>query len=236
VPLILHIAHEDAWQAAQSAGVYRLESLDTEGFIHCSTLAQAVDTASRYYRGVSGLVLLCIDERRLTAECRYEGATERFPHIYGPLNLDAVVRVVPFPCAADGSFFLPAAARYARAQVHMRVAVEVLGVHPVADSREPCHLIEVAIAGEPMAEVIETIAQEAPGRPEEHGQAPYDEHYLSADGLRAAEPAACEGRVVFFLHDVALDRPLRVAGGSVPLPAPTPRPTRLDFMEYETPC
>ena len=116
--IILHITTRAAWDAARAAGSYRAPSLDAEGFIHCSTPAQTVATANRYFRGRGDLVLLCIDESRL-ADVRYEPpaviggapdprAGELFPHAYGPLALDAVVRVVPFPCNPDGSFALPA--------------------------------------------------------------------------------------------------------------------------------
>jgi uncharacterized protein (DUF952 family) len=106
---ILHICTEAAWQSAQEAGSYRAASLDTEGFIHCSTPAQVVGSANRYYAGQSDVVLLSIDAHNLTSELKYERANngDTFPHIYGPLNTDAVTQVVPFPCNADGTFTLP---------------------------------------------------------------------------------------------------------------------------------
>jgi uncharacterized protein (DUF952 family) len=65
------------------------------------------------------LVVLCIDESRLKASLKYEPPAPApnenqnpdglFPHLYGPLNLDAVVRVIDFPCSADGTFALPSA-------------------------------------------------------------------------------------------------------------------------------
>jgi len=90
-----------------------------EGFVHCSTLAQVIATANRFYRGQSGLVVLCIEEERLRVELKYEasartrgeGKSEMFPHLYGELNVDAVVRVVELPCEVDGSFRLPEALR-----------------------------------------------------------------------------------------------------------------------------
>ncbi|HYA34512.1 MAG TPA: DUF952 domain-containing protein [Candidatus Binataceae bacterium] len=113
---IFHITTRDDWEAAQRGGVYVAPSLDAEGFIHCSTIDQVVDTANSFYRGRRDLVLLCIDESRLKAPLRYESpanphdsrADQRFPHLYGPLNLDAVTGVVDFPCESDGSFVLPA--------------------------------------------------------------------------------------------------------------------------------
>ena len=66
--------------------------------------------ANALFHGQSDLMLLVIEPSRLAAELIYEdshGNGERFPHIYGPLNLDAVVRVVPFPPNGDGHFSLP---------------------------------------------------------------------------------------------------------------------------------
>lgn len=109
--MIVHITPRADWQQAQRAGVYRAESLEREGFIHCSTPAQVLATAERYYRGVAGLALLVIDPARLAARLVYEdsyGAGQVYPHLYGPLNLDAVVRVHDFPPGPDGRFALPA--------------------------------------------------------------------------------------------------------------------------------
>ena len=116
---IYHITEREAWAAAQTAGEYRADSLAAQGFIHASTAAEVIETADLFYRGQDGLVLLCIDATRVTAPIKHEAATSGqhrpdaglFPHIYGPLNLDAVVKVVDFPCRVDGTFELPAALR-----------------------------------------------------------------------------------------------------------------------------
>jgi uncharacterized protein (DUF952 family) len=96
--IIYHITSKQAWQGAQAAGEYRADSLEKEGFIHASRFAQVRATANRYYRGLTDLILLEVDEAKVKPEVRYEVAAngEDFPHIYGPLNLDAVVRVLPF--------------------------------------------------------------------------------------------------------------------------------------------
>lgn len=106
---IFHITTAATWEAAQAAGDYRADSLTSEGFIHCSTRAQLLRTAERYYRGQAGLVLLAVDVARLAAELRYEEGEpgELFPHLYGPLNLDAVRGAYSFPPQPDGSFRLP---------------------------------------------------------------------------------------------------------------------------------
>ena len=113
--MIVHIVKRIEWMHAVGRGTYAADSLRSEGFIHCSTLTQVIDTANRFYRGQRDLVVLCIEESRLTAELKYEApamprdeaAGELFPHLYGELNLGAVVRVVELPCEADGSFRLP---------------------------------------------------------------------------------------------------------------------------------
>ncbi|HEC22802.1 MAG TPA: DUF952 domain-containing protein [Chloroflexi bacterium] len=111
---ILHITTREQWESARKAGLYRPASLDTEGFIHCSTPQQVIRVANAFYRGQEGLVLLCIEPEKVKAPIRYEapveedaGGEERFPHIYGPLNADAVVRVMDFPPGEDGTFTLP---------------------------------------------------------------------------------------------------------------------------------
>jgi uncharacterized protein (DUF952 family) len=70
--MIYHITPRAAWEPARTRGEYRSDTLDTQGFIHCSTSRQVVAVANSYYPGQQGLVLLCIDENRLRSELRYE--------------------------------------------------------------------------------------------------------------------------------------------------------------------
>src|SRR5678815_3482269 len=108
--LLLHIVDREVWERAKAAGGYAPESLQKEGFIHCSTRSNYIATAHRYYKGQRNLLLLCIDPGRAPKEIKYEKAPhseERFPHIYGPLNLDAVIDVIEFPCDKDGYFSEP---------------------------------------------------------------------------------------------------------------------------------
>jgi uncharacterized protein (DUF952 family)/RimJ/RimL family protein N-acetyltransferase len=108
---IFHITTRTQWEGARIAGIYRGDTLETEGFIHCSTASQVVSVANAIFRGRRDLVLLQIDSVRVHAPIRYEppDASEpnRFPHIYGPLNTDAVRDALPFPPEPDGSFQLP---------------------------------------------------------------------------------------------------------------------------------
>jgi len=109
--LIYHISNQTEWDAAQQAGVYQADSLASEGFIHCSTREQILPVALRFYKGRTDLLLLAIETERLSAPVKFEnleGGEILFPHIYGPLNLDAVAARAPFPPQPDGSFQFPA--------------------------------------------------------------------------------------------------------------------------------
>jgi uncharacterized protein (DUF952 family) len=104
---ILHVTTGIGWAQAIRAGIYAADSLATEGFIHCSEPQQATWVANDRFRGRQDLVLLQIAVEKLSAPVQYEnlqGGTELFPHIYGPLDLDAVSRATPFAPRADGSF------------------------------------------------------------------------------------------------------------------------------------
>jgi uncharacterized protein (DUF952 family) len=124
ITLILHITSRVEWQAAQARGDYRAPSLETEGFIHMSTSKQVLHVANAFYRGQNGLVLLVVDETRISlsgvegrSQVKWEAPAgppapgisqdDKFPHVYGPLNLDAVVDVLDFNPDANGNFQLP---------------------------------------------------------------------------------------------------------------------------------
>jgi uncharacterized protein (DUF952 family) len=116
--MIYHIASRQAFEEAELRGEYRVESLESEGFIHCSTETQILPVAEKYYKGQSGLLLFKIDPARLSPELRWEPPSgdspppgvpegELFPHIYGPMNLDAIVGVYDLDTNPDGSYQLP---------------------------------------------------------------------------------------------------------------------------------
>jgi uncharacterized protein (DUF952 family) len=107
---ILHITKRSQWEDAQKAGRYEADSLPSQGFIHCSKPDQVVAVANFLFRGQTDLVLLCIDPDKAVPQIRYEnleGGEKLFPHIYGPLNLDAVAAVCRFEPGPDGTFALP---------------------------------------------------------------------------------------------------------------------------------
>jgi uncharacterized protein (DUF952 family) len=107
--VIFHITTRAAWETALAEGSYRADTLASEGFIHASTREQVLGVADARFRGVASLVLLVIDPALVGPEIRWEESEPSlppFPHVYGPLNVDAVVNVVSVPEGADG-FALP---------------------------------------------------------------------------------------------------------------------------------
>jgi uncharacterized protein (DUF952 family) len=109
---ILHITTRAAWTDAQRGGEVRTStrdrSLDEEGFIHCSDDDQVLGVANAFYADVDEpLVVLRIAVERLSAPVRWEsldGGGESFPHVYGPMPVDAVVSVSPLRRGNDGAF------------------------------------------------------------------------------------------------------------------------------------
>ena len=94
--LIYHVTAKEEWNAAKEKGYYTAPSLETEGFIHCREEHQVKGVLKRYYQGKNDLLKLVIDPQKLNSKLKYELApsvNEKFPHVYGPLNLDAVVEV-----------------------------------------------------------------------------------------------------------------------------------------------
>jgi uncharacterized protein (DUF952 family) len=94
--LIYHVTTIKEWEEAQKQGSYSAVSLATEGFIHCSQEHQVHGVIERYFKGKHDLVKLVIDTDQLKPELKYELApsvNEEFPHVFGRINLDAVVKV-----------------------------------------------------------------------------------------------------------------------------------------------
>jgi uncharacterized protein (DUF952 family) len=99
MPIIYHVTTRDEWEAAEKKGVYTTPSLQEEGFIHCSASAEQVEgVLQRYFSGKTGLVKLVIDTDKLESRFIYDWSPsthDTFPHIYGPLNLQAVTALEP---------------------------------------------------------------------------------------------------------------------------------------------
>lgn len=95
-PWLVHLCTRAAWEAAQAAGEYRAPSLEEQGFIHCSRPDQIPGVLERFFPGSKDVLLLWIEPQRLQAPLFWEaGDNDLFPHLYGPLNLEAVRRVEP---------------------------------------------------------------------------------------------------------------------------------------------
>ena len=103
---IFHITAPGEWRAAQQNGRYTVSTrdvpLEEEGYIHCSEEGQVDGVVQRSYSDVADIVVLEIDTDLLTSPWRLEqlvGVGEPYPHIYGPLNLNAVLQMRPWPRA-----------------------------------------------------------------------------------------------------------------------------------------
>ncbi|MFE5891581.1 DUF952 domain-containing protein [Streptomyces sp. NPDC002285] len=103
---ILHITERSLWDEARARGAYEMSTrgrtLQDEGFIHCSTRAQLPAVAAFLYGSYDGpgeLVVLVVDPARLDVPLKYEAPEpggEEFPHVYGPIPVNAVVDVEPW--------------------------------------------------------------------------------------------------------------------------------------------
>jgi uncharacterized protein (DUF952 family) len=108
--ILYHISDKRSWSRAINTGSYLPDAYPVDGFIHCSTSSQLLAVAKRFYASRDDLVLLTIDGESVASPIileNLEGGSEQFPHIYGPLNLEAVVKVTAFFQDAAGDFHLP---------------------------------------------------------------------------------------------------------------------------------
>lgn len=97
---IYHIANFSDWEEQKKSQEYKSESLDSEGFIHCSRVCQLEGTVNRFFPGREDIILLKIDTRLLSAPLIYEAADDGsglFPHAFGAINKNAIVEVNEFP-------------------------------------------------------------------------------------------------------------------------------------------
>jgi uncharacterized protein (DUF952 family) len=107
---IYKICRASEWHEAEHAGAYRGSAADREdGFIHFSTADQAPETASKWFAGPRDLVLVAVDSDALGARLKWEPSRggALFPHLYGDLELSAVLRVDPLPLDAQGRHVFP---------------------------------------------------------------------------------------------------------------------------------
>ncbi len=94
---IYHVTTKLEWNVALQKGFYEAPSLKIEGFIHCSKANQVQGVLERYFKGKTNLVKLVIDTNKLTNKLQFDfspSVNEEFPHIYGVINLDAVIEII----------------------------------------------------------------------------------------------------------------------------------------------
>ena len=97
MPTIFHVTTAADWNAAKQKNYYEAPSLKEEGFIHCSQEHQVAGVLERYFAGQDGLVKLVIDTDKLSSRFVFDwspSTQDTFPHVYGPINADAVVDVI----------------------------------------------------------------------------------------------------------------------------------------------
>jgi len=108
--VIYHMCRADEWALALTTGSYPGSSQDqADGFIHFSTRDQVWTSAAKHRRGQNGIVLLSVDAAKLGPDLKWEPSRggDLFPHLYAPLNIDAVLETIPLPLAEDGIHVFP---------------------------------------------------------------------------------------------------------------------------------
>ena len=93
--LVIYTATNEEWKGIKKQTDFASSSLKKEGFIHCSFAEQTIWVANKHYLGEKEIMLLCIDSELLKSELRIEnlkGPGELFPHVYGRINTDSIVK------------------------------------------------------------------------------------------------------------------------------------------------
>jgi uncharacterized protein (DUF952 family) len=110
VQKIYKICPASAWREAERQGVYRGSADDLrDGFIHFSTATQVAETARKHFFGEKALFLVEVDADALGNALRWERSRndELFPHLYGELDLGAVIGVHDIHTRSDGYHDIP---------------------------------------------------------------------------------------------------------------------------------
>jgi uncharacterized protein (DUF952 family) len=116
--MICHITTRTAWEAASDSGQFLSPEFALDGFIHSSTPEQILLVAKAFFAGRRGLVMLVVDAARLRSSIQWEAPDSDvrlpnfmrdavFPHVYGPINTDSVVRMVDLVPNETGNFLFP---------------------------------------------------------------------------------------------------------------------------------
>lgn len=107
--IILHCLKKSEWEQSKSLPFYGDEYIDADGFIHCSDIHTFKNVAPNFKNSADELLLLCIDTDKINAHVKWEDGDNcgtEYPHIYGLLNTDAVIKALPFLTDMHGDFVL----------------------------------------------------------------------------------------------------------------------------------
>lgn len=110
--LIYKICPSALWREAERSGTFHGSPVDQrDGFIHFSTAEQVAETAAKHFAGAQGLVLLTVQSTKLGDALKWEPSRggALFPHLYGTLDIRAVIKVAPLPLGKDGRHAFPTA-------------------------------------------------------------------------------------------------------------------------------
>ncbi len=107
--VFFHLVPAEYYRDCDSSAPYTPANFEVEGFIHCTEgLDNLAAVGNRYYKDdLRMYVALVIERERVTSEIRYDDSSEIYPHIYGPLNRDAITQILPLMRSAEGEFVRP---------------------------------------------------------------------------------------------------------------------------------
>lgn len=97
--IIIHCLRQTTWERYKSKDYYGIEYIEAEGFIHCSEINTFANVAPNFIEVTDGMLILCIDTGKVQPEIKWENGDNSgtsYPHIYGLLNMDAIVEVLPY--------------------------------------------------------------------------------------------------------------------------------------------
>lgn len=108
--MIYHLIAKEKWALCSKNSSYKPNSVDREGYIHCSFENQIMKVADTFYKNQKNLLILCIDEKKLSNSLKVEdlfNLNEVYPHIYGELPIESVEKVISINVDSNGEFIKP---------------------------------------------------------------------------------------------------------------------------------
>jgi len=106
-PYIYILSSQQEYKQAEESGFLVRDSIKDVGFIHASPEAELDRVANKYYKETIDPLVMIVDKKLVKPEIKWEPATGGlYPHIYGPLNMDAVTKIQEIALAKDGDFHI----------------------------------------------------------------------------------------------------------------------------------